>query len=365
MEREMTRKIVLENGQVFYGSPFGAKVETLCELVFNTAMVGYQEIASDLSYGGQMIVMTYPLIGNYGITDEDFESQYPGFGGFVVREYNRIPSNFRYTKTLDEILEENGIPGVSGVDTRRLTRMLRDQGSMAALVTDRDTPHEQCMNRLAAYTPPTDLVRRMSCKKLWYHRTTNPRFNVVAVDCGMRLSLARQLGARRCNVTVAPYNSTPEDVLALRPDGILLTNGPGDPRDVPEVAQLVQGLAGRIPIAATGLGMQAVALAYGGSTYKMKVGHRGANHPVKDLATGNIEIPGQNHGYAVDSQSLSGTGLQVTHINLLDETVEGISCPRDKVYAVQYHPETTPGPRNSVNFLDSFINLMAGGEGRA
>ena len=361
MEAGLSRKIVLENGLEFYGAPFGAAVDSMGEIVFNTSMAGYQEIASDPSYAGQMIVMTYPLIGNYGVTDEDFESGRPVFEGFIVREYNRIPSNFRYTRTLDEILAENGIPGISGVDTRRLTRIIRDEGTQKVLMTDAGTPYDACMERLRGWRAPTDQVARVSCKKPWHHRTANPCLSVVAVDCGIKLSIVRKLGERRCNVTVVPYDVTPEEVLALGPDGLFLSNGPGDPKDVPQAADLVRALRGRLPMFGICLGHQVICLACGGDTYKMKFGHRGGNHPVQDLATGKIEMTSQNHGYAVRAESLGGTGLAVTHRNLLDGTVEGAACPGDRIFSVQYHPESAPGPQDSAYLFDRFVEMMKEG----
>lgn len=365
METRMSRKIVLENGMEFYGSPFGASADAICEMVFNTAMVGYQEIASDPGCTDQMVVMTYPLIGNYGVTDEDFESKRPSMGGLIVREYNRIPSNFRYTKTLDEILEENGIPGISGVDTRKLVRIIRDQGSQRVLMTHSSTPHAACMERLRHYRTPTDQVARVSCTKMWHHRTANPWASVVAVDCGIKLNMVRQLGLRRCNVTVVPYNTTPREILALRPDGLFLSSGPGNPKDVPQVVELVRALRGQLPIFGIGLGHQLIALAWGGDTYRMKNGHRGGNHPVLELSTGKIAMTGQGHGYAVRAESLEDTGLRVTHRNLLDNTVEGLACPEDRVFSVQFHPEGAPGPQDSAQLFDRFIDLMKEGSANA
>ena len=242
------RKIVLESGRSFVGEAFGAGKDALCELVFNTSMAGYQEILSDPSYCDQAVVMTYPLIGNYGITDEDYETKTPTMGGMIVREYNDMPSNFRYTKTLSEILEENGIPGIQGVDTRRLTRVIRDEGSQKVLITSADTPHAEAMEMLKSYQMPTDQVRRVSCKKKWYARTANHRFNVVAVDCGIKLNIVRKLNEFGCNVTVVPYDTPAETILSFAPDGLFLSNGPGNPEDVVPVINLVRQLHGKLPI---------------------------------------------------------------------------------------------------------------------
>ncbi|MEA5012009.1 MAG: glutamine-hydrolyzing carbamoyl-phosphate synthase small subunit [Angelakisella sp.] len=358
MAKEYGRKIVLENGCEFYGEGFGAPVEAIHEIVFNTSMVGYQEILSDPSYTGQMVVMTYPLIGNYGITDEDFETKQPTMGGLIVREYNDMPSNFRYTKTLSEILEENDIPGISGVDTRRITRIIRREGSQKVMITDASTPKEECVARMKATALPTNQVAQVSCKKKWYSRTANPKYNVVAVDCGIKLNIVRKLNKKGCNVTIVPYNTTAEEVLALNPDGVFFSNGPGDPQDVGEVIELIRSLRGKRPIFGICLGHQLISLAYGANTYKLKFGHRGGNHPVKNLATGKIEITSQNHSYAVDQKTLEGTGLKATHMNLLDNTIEGVACEEDKIFSVQYHPESAPGPQDSAYLFDRFEQMM-------
>ena len=243
-----TKKIVLENGREFYGYGFGADRETINEIVFNTSMVGYQEIVSDPSYTDQTVVMTYPLIGNYGTAEEDYETKFPTIGGMIVREYNDIPSNFRYTRTLNEVFEEMGIPGVWGIDTRALTRIIRDEGSQKVMIADAATPHDEAMARLAAYELPHDMVARVSCKKRWFSRTPNHRFDVVAVDCGIKYNIIRCLNAKGCNVTVVPYDASVEEILAFRPDGIFLSNGPGDPVDVEPVIEKVRALKGRLPI---------------------------------------------------------------------------------------------------------------------
>ncbi|HIU33154.1 MAG TPA: glutamine-hydrolyzing carbamoyl-phosphate synthase small subunit [Candidatus Pullichristensenella excrementigallinarum] len=352
------RKIVLESGEEYLGNGFGDPGDRVLEIVFNTSMVGYQEIVSDPSYTNQMVVMTYPLIGNYGTADDDFETRVPTLGALVVREYNDQPSNFRYTRTLSEILEENHIPGIEGIDTRKLTRSIRDFGSRRALITGADTPREEALELLRATPVPHDAVQKVSCKKRWYSRAFNHKFNVVAVDCGIKLNIVRSLNARGCNVTVAPWNTAADEILSMRPDGLFLSNGPGDPEDVPEVAQLVRALRGKLPIFGICLGHQIISLAYGAKTYKLKFGHRGGNHPVKNLRTGKIEITSQNHSYAVDAASLHGTGLELTHLNLLDNTVEGVACHDERVFSVQYHPESAPGPQDSGYLFDRFIQNM-------
>lgn len=360
--KEFNKKIVLEDGEEYLGYGFGANVESICEIVFNTSMVGYQEIVSDPSYTYQMVVMTYPLIGNYGITDDDYETGKPSIGGLVVREYNDHPSNFRYTKTLSEYLEENNIPGIYGVDTRKITRSIRDKGSRKVIITDVSTTKEEAMEKMKNYQIPKDAVSKVSCKKKWYARTANAKYNVVAVDCGIKLNIVRSLNKRKCNVTVVPYNTTAEEVISLKPDGVFLSNGPGDPKDVKEVIKLVKELKGKYPIFGICLGHQMISLAYGAKTYKLKFGHRGGNHPVLNLETDKIEITSQNHSYAVDEESLKSTKLEPTHKNILDNTIEGVECKKDRIFSVQYHPESAPGPQDSGYLFDKFINIMKGEE---
>lgn len=354
------KKIVLEDGSEYFGYSFGCDCERVCEIVFNTSMVGYQEIISDPSYTYQAVVMTYPLIGNYGIADEDYETRVPTIGGLIVREYNDLPSNFRYTKTLSEVMEEYRVPGVSGIDTRKLARSIRDLGSRRVLITDAETPVETALETIKNTPVPHDAVSRVSCKKRWYSRTANAKYNVVAIDCGIKLNIIRSLNARGCNVTVMPFDTPAEEVIKMKPDGIFLSNGPGDPEDVTPVIELVKSLKGKYPIFGICLGHQMISLALGAKTYKLKFGHRGGNHPVKNLETGKIEITSQNHSYAVDGESLEGTGLKITHINILDNTVEGISDEKNRIFSVQYHPESAPGPQDSAYLFDRFIALMEG-----
>ncbi|MDR1591398.1 MAG: glutamine-hydrolyzing carbamoyl-phosphate synthase small subunit [Prevotellaceae bacterium] len=352
------KKIVLENGLEFYGRGFGADREAINEIVFNTSMVGYQEIMSDPSYTGQMVVMTYPLIGNYGITDEDYETKFPTLGGLIVREYNDMPSNFRYTKTLCEVLEEHNIPGISDVDTRQITRIIRSEGLQRVIITSAETPRAEALAKIAASARMTDVVAQVSCKKRWFSRAANHKYDIVAIDCGIKYNIIREMNLRGCNVTVVPYNMSAEEILAFSPDALFISNGPGDPQDVPSVIEVVKRLRGKLPIFGICLGYQMIALAYGAKTFKMKFGHRGGNHPVKDLTTGKIRITSQNHSYAVDIDSLQGTDLTLTHINLLDNTAEGIACDADAVFAVQYHPESAPGPQDNSYLFDRFIHII-------
>lgn len=358
MAGKFDRKIVLEDGAEYPGIGFGYHCDRVCEIAFNTAMVGYQEIVSDPASTYQMVVMTYPVIGNYGMADDDFESKAPTIGGLIVRDYNDTPSNFRYTKTLSEILEENHIPAISEIDTRALTRSIRELGSRKVLITDIDTPHEEAMEILENAVIPRDAVSMVSCRKRWYSRTTNHKFNVAAIDCGIKLSIIKSLNARGCNVTVMPWNTTAEQVIAANPDGVLISNGPGDPRDAAPVIELVRELRGKLPIFGIGLGHQIIALAYGADTFRHKYSHGGGNHPVRNIRTGKIEITSQGRSYAVLPDSLLGTRLEITHLNVLDNTVEGLECAADNVFSVQFHPESSPGPQDSMHLFDKFIDMM-------
>lgn len=353
------KKIILENGKEFYGYGFGADRTAINELVFNTSMVGYQEIISDPSYTDQMVCMTYPLIGNYGMADDDYETRVPTMGGLVVREYNDLPSNFRYTKTLSEVLNEYDIPGISGVDTRMITRIIRSEGSQKVIICDADMPYDEAYKMLQDYVIPIDMVSRVSCKSRWYSRTPNHKFDVVAIDCGIKLNIVRKLNEKGCNVTVVPFDTTAEEIMKLRPDGLFLSNGPGDPENVQPVINVVKELCGKLPIFGICLGHQMISLALGAHTFKMKFGHRGGNHPVMNLETGRIEITSQNHSYAVSVDSLEGTPLTLTHKNLLDNTAEGVESAENKIFSVQYHPESAPGPQDSTYLFDKFISLMS------
>ena len=355
--KPFTKKLVLENGREFLGYGYGANVERVCDIVFNTSVVGYQEILSDPSCVDQIIVMAYPLIGNYGITDEDFESKTPQIGGMVVRECNENPSNFRYTKTFSETLEEAGIPCIAGVDTRMIVRIIRDEGSQRAAIVNIDTTTEQALEMIKNAPQPKNQVAKVSSRKRWFSRTPNHKYDIVAVDCGIKHSIIEQFTSRGCNVTVVPYNTTLEEIMAFNPDGIFISNGPGNPYDLPEVVELIKSINGTIPVFGVALGMELIALAYGAKVEKMKCGHHGGS-AVRCLECGRIDMTAQNHSYAVDAESLKGTGLSVTHENVLDSSVEGIECKADKVFAVQFHPESAPGPQDSTYLFDNFIKLM-------
>ena len=359
---EYNRKLILKNGEEYYGYSFGDLTDKIVEIVFNTSMAGYQEILSDPSYTDQGVVMTYPLIGNYGMADDDYETKTPTIGAMIVREYNDFPSNFRSTATLDAVMKQYQIPGIYGVDTRRLTRTIRNSGSQPALLTRADLPLEDGIKALSHAQIPKDAVSRVSCRAPWVSPCAELRFHVVAIDCGMKQNIVRSLNARGCKVTIVPWNTSAAEIQRLYPDGIFLSNGPGDPTDVPEVIRTVKKLLGKYPIFGICLGHQIISLAYGAKTYKLKFGHRGGNHPVRNLETKKIEITSQNHSYAVDSDSLGTTKLTVTHTNLLDGTVEGVKCEEDQVFSVQYHPESAPGPQDSAYLFDQFISMMEKGK---
>ncbi|MGM9584519.1 MAG: glutamine-hydrolyzing carbamoyl-phosphate synthase small subunit [Faecousia sp.] len=358
MIRQCDRKIILQDGTEFYGYGFGATGECTAEIVFNTSMVGYQEILSDPSYTDQAIVMTYPLIGNYGMCDADYESLRPTASAMIVREYNDEPSNFRAVETLGQVMERYGIIGIAGVDTRKLAKHIRDKGTCKALITDASTSNLAGFARVQSVVMPTDQVARVSTREAWFSPGKNSRFHVVAIDCGMKRNIVRRLNDWGCDVTVLPWNVTAREVEALSPDGLFLSNGPGNPEDVQCVIQLVRELRGKYPIFGICLGHQIIALSYGAKTYKLKFGHRGGNHPVKNHLTGKVEITSQNHSYAVDANSLAQTRLEATHTNLLDGTVEGLRCVKDRVFSVQYHPESAPGPQDSDYLFGQFIALM-------
>ncbi len=354
------RKIILEDGSEYIGTAFGSTKSRKVEIVFNTSMAGYQEILSDPSYTGQAVVMTYPLIGNYGMCDDDYETLVPTISGMIVREYCDEPSNFRCTATLGQIMEKYGIVGVAGIDTRKLARHIRDFGSCKAIIVPAEEDSEEALCELRAWIPETDAVCRVSTKKI-YEETPAcgaPLYHVVAIDCGMKANIVRNLVQKGCHVTVVPWDTPADTILSMQPDGVFLSNGPGDPADVKETIQTIRELIGKVPIFGICLGHQMISLAYGAKTYKLKFGHRGGNHPVKNLRTGKIEITSQNHSYAVDTESLADTGLEMTHINLLDNTVEGVACEKDAVFSVQYHPESAPGPQDSAYLFDRFLDHM-------
>ncbi|MBW5900597.1 carbamoyl phosphate synthase small subunit [Staphylococcus haemolyticus] len=350
------RYLVLEDGTYYEGYKLGSNDLSVGEIVFNTAMTGYQETISDHSYTGQIITFTYPLIGNYGINRDDFEALTPTLNGVVVKEASTHPSNFRNQKTLHDVLVQYKIPGISGVDTRSITRKIRQHGVLKAGFTDNRDDIDSLINTLKSTELPRDEVETVSTKTPYV--STGSDLSVVLLDFGKKQNIVRELNMRGCNVTVVPYNTTAEEILAMSPDGVMLSNGPGDP-DVVEVAiEMIKGILGKIPFFGICLGHQLFALSQGGTSFKMKFGHRGANHPVKDLRSGKVDITSQNHGYAIDKNSLVNTDLEVTHIALNDGTVEGLRHKTLPAFSVQYHPEARPGPSDSNYLFDEFMTMM-------
>ena len=362
MAQGFDRKVILEDGTVYEGFGFGDRDDKLVELVFNTSMVGYQEILSDLSYTDQAVVMTYPLIGNYGICDGDFESDIPGISGMIVRNCCDDPSNFRCEGTLDDTMKRYGIAGVYGIDTREVTRHIRDKGSCKALITDADRDTEKAFGTLKNWIPATDQVKRASTQEIYDIPAPSGKNGrpVVVIDCGIKKNILRMLSNRDVPLTVVPWDTDAETIMKYDPCGVFISNGPGDPESCVPTIRTMKELKGKIPIFGICLGHQIISLAYGAKTYKLKFGHRGGNHPVKNLETGKIEITSQNHSYAVVPESVTGTGLTVTHVNLLDDTVEGVACEKDKLFSVQYHPESAPGPCDSEYLFDRFFGIIRG-----
>jgi carbamoyl-phosphate synthase small subunit len=355
--------LVLEDGTVHPGEAFGAHAPGYGEVVFNTSMTGYQEVLTDPSYAGQLVTLTYPLVGNYGINDEHFESRRIQVGGLIVREHCDLPSHGLSRRTLHEFLLSQGIPGLSGVDTRTITRRLRDRGVMMGIITQ-DSP-ESALARLAE-TPPygdVDFVRTVTTEES-YHWVDSPvapgvelKYRVLITDCGVKYNILRLLRKRGCEVITLPATTPPEEMLALNPSGILLSPGPGDPQLLGYLVDNTRKLLGRVPVMGICLGHQIVARALGADTFKLKFGHRGGNHPVKDLGTGRVYITAQNHGYAVRADSLP-PGLEISHVNLNDGTIEGLRHREMPLFSIQYHSEASPGPLDNEYLFDEFIQLL-------
>ncbi len=355
--------LVLEDGSVYEGYSFGAEKGAFGEVVFNTSMVGYQEMLTDPSYAGQIVVPTYPLIGNYGINEHDIESARIQVRGFVVREECLEPNHYLNIKTIHRYLAESGIPGIYDVDTRAITRRLRSAGVMMGMITISKTPQQALeeLGRLPGYGTE-DFVGQVTtaASYAWGPEAgIDTRYKIVVLDCGLKYNILRLLCQRGCSVTVVPCTTSADDILALRPDGILLSPGPGDPELLDYIVAHVRKLMGRKPVMGICLGNQLIARAFGGRTFKLKFGHRGGNHPVRDLSNGRIHITAQNHGYAVDPDSLKD-GLEVTHINLNDGTVEGLRHRELPVFSIQYHSEASPGPLDNTYLFDQFIRMMEG-----
>jgi len=354
----MKLKLWLESGDCFEGESFGAEVKTtsmLGELVFNTGMTGYQEILSDPSYCDQIVVMTFPLIGQYGVNKDDFESMVPALKGFVVREVCESPSNWRSEYTLSQLLQEFGIPGIQGLDTRLLTKKIRSRGSMRALFAHPDVRKEEVMKLLQ--TPlPKDQIPRVSTRHSIHFPGEGKR--VVLMDFGYKKNILRSLLRRGCDVVVVPWDSSAASIMKFKPDGVMLSNGPGDPKDVLATLPVIRSLQEAVPMMAICMGHQLFALANGADTAKMKFGHRGSNHPVKDLKNGRTYLTSQNHGYAVTLESIAPTPLELTQVNLNDGTCEGLAHKNLPAFSVQYHPEAYPGPEDTQWLFDAFIQSM-------
>lgn len=375
--------LALEDGTVFRGTSFGAACDAGGEVVFNTSITGYQEIITDPSYKGQMVTMTYPLIGNYGVNEEDVESERPQLEALIVREASRVTSNYRATESLQEYLERYGVPGIEGIDTRMLTRHLRDRGAMRGYLSSTELNADMLVDKARALPPMegSDFVRVVTCKERYewdpddtqsvewqdgYRRAKEPqplppaRYRVVAVDCGLKRNILRCLRRQGCRVTVVPAGTKAKEILALQPDGVFLSNGPGDPAALPYVFNEVRELLGKVPIFGICLGHQMLGLAFGGRTFKLKFGHHGGNHPVMNLRNRKVEITAQNHGFAVDYSSLNEKEVELTHVNLNDQTVEGLRHREWPVLCVQYHPEAAPGPHDPLYLFKEFTALMEG-----
>ncbi len=350
------RLLILEDGSFFEGMAFGGDNYRVGEIVFNTSMTGYQEILSDLSYCSQIVTMTYPMIGNYGINRDDFESMHTAVFGVVVGEYCEKPSNWRNEKTLHEFLVSKNIPGISGIDIRKLVKIIRALGTMKAVMADEGCDIPSLVQMLNEYDIPSEQVAIVSTKKIY--QIPNHGKHVVLMDFGVKSGIIRELNKRQMHITVVPYSTSAEAILAFEPDGVLLSNGPGDPKGVPEAIATIKKLLGKVPIFGICLGHQLIALACGANTIKLKFGHRGGNHPVMNMTNKRIDITSQNHSYAVAEESLLGTGLKVTHRALNDQSVEGIAHTVYPVFSVQYHPEACCGPEDANDLFDQFEQMM-------
>lgn len=362
----MKAYLALENGQVYAGRAVGAEGESTGELVFNTSMTGYQEVLTDPSYAGQVVTMTYPLIGNYGVNKDDVESRKPFVEGFVMRECCHEPSNWRCEQTLPDYLRDNGIVAIDGVDTRRITKTIRDEGAMKCVISTVDGDAESLVNKARASRDMVgaDYVKAVSVEKTYaWDPPAERRYRVVAFDYGIKYNILRLMTEMGCEVHVLPATASAQDALALEPDGIFLSNGPGDPAALPYIYPTIQGLLGQKPIFGICLGHQVLAHALGGTTYKLKFGHRGGNQPVMNHETGRVEISAQNHGFAVDPDSLDPAVATITHTNLNDQSVEGLRHTELPVFSVQYHPESSPGPHDSRYLFQRFLDMMDAAKG--
>ncbi len=352
--------LILEDGHVFKGVSIGSSGDVISEIVFNTSMTGYLEVMTDPSYAGQAVCMTYPLIGNYGICYEDQESRKPWIDGFIVRELSRIPSNFRSVDTIQHFLSKHDIPGIAGIDTRALTKILREKGTMNGMITvDENYNLDIIIPRLKAYKTGK-AVEKVTCCEKTVLKGIGPK--VALMDFGAKNNIAKSLNDRGCHVTIYPAMTSAKEILDSSPDGIMLSNGPGDPKECTSIIQEIKKLYDSdVPIFAICLGHQLMALAAGGDTYKMKYGHRGGNHPVRDLKTGRVYISSQNHGYVVDARALEEKGIaRPAFVNVNDGTNEGMAYEGKNIFTVQFHPEASPGPRDSGYLFDRFMEMMGG-----
>jgi carbamoyl-phosphate synthase small subunit len=356
----MKALIALEDGTVFEGKSYGAPGEKEGEIVFNTSMTGYQEIMTDPSYKGQIVTMTYPLIGNYGINKEDVESDGPKVEGFIVREFSKITSNYRAEDNLSNYFRKHNIVAIEEVDTRALTKHLRVRGAMKCVISTIDLDPKSLVEKAknSMGIVGRDLVKEVTCNAPYVFGGDNGDFRCVVMDYGVKANIPKMLKKEGCHVTVVPADMKAEDVLALEPDGILLSNGPGDPEAVTYAIEEIRKLLGKIPIFGICLGQQLLGLAYGGNTYKLKFGHRGANQPIKNLQSGRVHITSENHGFAVDMDSLKSEPVRVTHVNLNDNTVEGMEHEVHPSFSVQFHPEASPGPHDSYGLFRKFRDMM-------
>jgi len=350
--------LILEDGNVFTGTSIGSRNEVISEIVFNTSMTGYLEVLTDPSYAGQAVVMTYPLIGNYGITP-DMESKRPWPDGYIVRELSRMPSNFRCEGTIQDFLEKHEIPGIAGIDTRALTKILREKGTMNGMITTNESYDlQEVIVQLKKYTTG-NVVDKVTCQEKSVFNGNGKK--VALMDFGAKNNIARSLNKKGCQVTVYPAHTLAEEILADHPDGIMLSNGPGDPKECTQIIEEIKKLYNSdTPIFAICLGHQLMALATGADTHKMKYGHRGGNHPVKDLATNRVYISSQNHGYVVDTDTLDSNIAKPAFVNVNDGTNEGLEYIGKNIFTVQFHPEASPGPQDSGYLFDRFIDMMGG-----
>ncbi|NQG97928.1 glutamine-hydrolyzing carbamoyl-phosphate synthase small subunit [Streptococcus suis] len=349
------RLLILEDGTIFEGQAFGANISVTGEIVFNTGMTGYQESITDQSYNGQILTFTYPLVGNYGINRDDYESIRPTCKGVVVSEWARRASNWRNQLNLDEFLKAKKIPGISGIDTRALTKIIRKHGTMKATMADVGDSVEHLSDQLRATVLPTNNIAQVSTKTAYPAPGTGK--NIVLVDFGLKHSILRELAKRNCNVTVVPYDTSAQEILDLAPDGVMLSNGPGDPDDVGDVLEMIRTVQGQIPIFGICMGHQLFAKANGAKTYKMKFGHRGFNHAVREIATGRVDFTSQNHGFAVSREDLPEC-LMITHEEINDKSVEGVRHRHYPAFSVQFHPDAAPGPHDASYLFDEFMDLI-------